>query len=170
MRNDLIRTDYESMIIRVIQESAEVIHAITKFQQYGPIAIDDKTGIIYNNSTQLLSELDDVEHAMLVLLKYLTIHTNTSNIEAPSYPTVQSANGQITLYLHSILVAATNTIWTCINTQALIELVNTNYNTSVLIQLRNSMLDFINKIQYTRLYFKENQDLSYQERTNINAN
>ena len=70
MREDLLPKTYEGALTRVVQEAAEVIQAITKLQQYGSVATDQKTGISYNNVMDMLTEFNDLEHAMTVIRGY----------------------------------------------------------------------------------------------------
>jgi len=64
MRNDLLPVTYEGALCRIIQECAEVIKTITKIQQYGFRATDDKTNITYDNLKDMFSEFNDLEHAI----------------------------------------------------------------------------------------------------------
>jgi hypothetical protein len=70
MRADLLPNTYHGCQIRLIQETAEVIQAITKLLQYGPVAKDPKTGIEYDNVRDILSECNDALHAMATLWDY----------------------------------------------------------------------------------------------------
>jgi hypothetical protein len=79
MRADLLPTDYDGCLIRVIQECSEVIKAITKLQLYGPNPTDHATGISYDNRRDILDECNDLEHAMQAIWDYYSNNGFISN-------------------------------------------------------------------------------------------
>lgn len=57
-------TDLPGNFAHVMQECAELIQAITKYQMYGAKARDPYTGRSYDNEGQIIVEMLDVERAM----------------------------------------------------------------------------------------------------------
>ena len=76
MREDLLRSDPQGIIIKTIQECSEVILTLTKLQTFGNVATDPKTNITYDNIKDVLDEVKDVEHAVSKLRKILDYKTN----------------------------------------------------------------------------------------------
>lgn len=72
MREDLLPKTFSGGLTRLIQECAEVIKATTKLQQYGPTAVDFLTGIEYDNTNKLISELTDLNHAIASVQRELS--------------------------------------------------------------------------------------------------
>lgn len=83
MRVDLLPTTFEGKLTKVIQESAEVIMAITKLQDFGEVATDSVTGITYNNVYDLLSEINDLEHALGRIKKHYKDRGLSVNVAYP---------------------------------------------------------------------------------------
>lgn len=64
MREDLLPKTNEEKIAYLIEECGEVLKAIGKYQRFGPTAVDPVTGIEYNNVSDLLIEMQDLERAI----------------------------------------------------------------------------------------------------------
>lgn len=64
MRRDLQPKNFEQALVHLIEECSEVIKAACKIQRFGTYAIDPKTGIKYDNITDLLIEIQDTKRAM----------------------------------------------------------------------------------------------------------
>jgi NTP pyrophosphatase (non-canonical NTP hydrolase) len=64
MREDLLPTTLEGMLSRLVEETGEVLQVIGKIQRFGLYATDPKTGIKYDNATDLRRELADLRHAL----------------------------------------------------------------------------------------------------------
>ncbi len=70
MKAEFLSRTYQGCLVRVIQEGAEVIMALTKLWQYGEIATDPTTGIVYHNVKTLLSEFHDLQHAIAAIVNH----------------------------------------------------------------------------------------------------
>lgn len=85
MRSDRLPNTYDEALTRIIQEAAEVIQAVTKLQQYGFVATDNKTGITYDNVVAMLSEFNDLEHAINTIRVHHKTHWGDS-VNMPNIP------------------------------------------------------------------------------------
>lgn len=71
MRIDLLPTTLDGKISKTLEESGEVIHCIGKYQRHGEFATDPKTGLKYDNLSDLDGELHDLKDSIHILLEAL---------------------------------------------------------------------------------------------------
>lgn len=71
MRSDLLPTTWQGKADRFVEEVGECLKALGKLGRFGHSATDPLTGISYDNRGDLLSELDDLEHATKALRAHL---------------------------------------------------------------------------------------------------
>ena len=96
MREDLLPRTYEGALIRVIQEAGEVIQAVTKLQQYGEEARDPLTGRVHDNVEQMLSEFNDLQHAMDTIRRYHLETPPMTVVPMPDIP-IQDVSSPVTV-------------------------------------------------------------------------
>ena len=87
MREDLLPRTYEEALIRVIQKASEVTKVVTKLLQYGFTATDERTGVVYDNLNDMMSEFYDLQHAMETIRAYH--RARGSVITSPSEVTIR---------------------------------------------------------------------------------
>jgi len=118
MRADLLPTTYQGCLIRVVQECAEVIQAITKLWQYGSTPTDHKTGITYDNVRDILNECNDILHAIEPIILYYRRMSVYSVLYHPDLPPAKEQDQM----LRALVLSASKTIQAIINLQAYGEL------------------------------------------------
>lgn len=69
-RPDLIPTTLHGKLGRLVEETAEMLLALGKYQRFGDFAVDETTGIKYNNEADLHTELHDLRHAIDEVLSH----------------------------------------------------------------------------------------------------
>ena len=63
-RVDLLPTDFDGAVARLVEDCGEILQAVGKMQRFGITACDPKTGKLYDNLEDLKGEMLDVEHAI----------------------------------------------------------------------------------------------------------
>lgn len=71
MRNDLLPVTLEGKFSHFIEEACEVIKCVCKLQRFGEKPTDLKTGIKYDNISDLKNELSDLKYAIKAIEEHL---------------------------------------------------------------------------------------------------
>ena len=68
MREDLLPVHFDGKVSKVLEEAGEVIQCIGKYQRHGALATDPSTKKVYNNISDMKSELIDLQKSIENLL------------------------------------------------------------------------------------------------------
>ncbi len=61
--------DISGWMDKTIEECGELLKAIGKYKRFGAVATDDKTGLVYHNGVDVVSECFDVALSINAMVK-----------------------------------------------------------------------------------------------------